>query len=408
MTGDAAFRLAIERDILALPASQSVCFGGTDAESAVQIEALLSKTDAKTFGFDPTCVDGASTHLRVRLQPTEFYLPSTFGELNPSRESGALLIATPVGPALRPVISVCHETTRKDRFEATKDEDKYKSLVSVNSPDLLVPADCSNFTAYGGDRDAFGCAYSSIGAAGAVIDIGNNMTEMSFPAPWRMIQCTTAGDCSSLLFTQMWLSEWTVERPSNDSSSVLRHNFVNHKIVEVTVDATFSLRLFIDLQILAMVVTAYLTSTDQWFAVAPAARAPWMNTTSCAVAKIVRSSYNYILAAQLLIGTLSIRAQLSIDTLVGADSGQSIVRAFGCGTLAVALIINIVYARMGDVKRQEIEPGVAHVLACVVSTVLQLVMLNPMVSKYARCSGDTCESLPQDQIGMFCGGSTRT
>ncbi|DAZ95939.1 TPA: hypothetical protein N0F65_009101 [Lagenidium giganteum] len=412
-TGDAAFRLAIERDILALPASQSVCFGGTDAESAVQIEALLSKTDAKTFGFDPTCVDGASTHLRVRLQPTEFYLPSTFGELNPSRESGALLIATPVGPALRPVISVCHETTRKDRFEATKDEDKYKSLVSVNSPDLLVPADCSNFTAYGGDRDAFGCAYSSIGAAGAVIDIGNNMTEMSFPAPWRMIQCTTAGDCSSLLFTQMWLSEWTVERPSNDSSSVLRHNFVNHKIVEVTVDATFTLRTFIGFQILAMVVTAYLTSVKKWFVIAPALRAPWMKvpnaTTSCAVVKIVRSSYNYVLAAQLVLGILRMRAQLSIDTLVGADSGQSILRAFGCGMLTIVLVINIIFARAGDLKRQEIEPGVAHVLSCVACIILQLIMLDPVVAKGVRALLVTgVQSVRPSEIASFsgCRGST--
>ncbi|KAL3667273.1 hypothetical protein V7S43_007505 [Phytophthora oleae] len=230
----------------------------------------------------------------------------------------------------------------------------------------MVSSSCAGFTLYGETLDTFGCAYSALGTSGAVADINSDGTQRthSFPAPWRMIQCSSSGECSSLLFTQIWLSEWTVEKTTTDE--MFRHNFVNHKVIEVTVDSTFSIRLVISFQIFALVVAAYLTSMRGWYKMKSSFISPWarvMNaTTSCTIAKVVRSSYNFVLVAQMAFGVIQWRKQLTIDLLVGGDTNQAVLRAFGCGTLVVVLSINIVFARAGDLKMQEMEPAFAHVV----------------------------------------------
>lgn len=131
-------------------------------------------------------------------------------------------------------------------------------------------------------------------------------------------------------------------------------------------DSTFSIRRLINLQILALVVTAYVTSARGWFKLKCTFISPWakvMNATpSCTIAKVVRSSYNFILVAQMVLSMMQWRKQLTIDLLVGADTNQAVLRAFGCGTLVVVLAINIVFARAGDLKMQEMEPTFAHVM----------------------------------------------
>ncbi|KAG6964323.1 hypothetical protein JG687_00006034 [Phytophthora cactorum] len=258
-TGDHETMLSVSTEILGLPVEKSVCFGGVDDEGAIQIEALLSAKDSPIFGVDASCLETSDSHLRLRLQSTEFYVPDTMGELNPSRTSGAMLIASLVGANLNPVGSSCYEATRKARNVETQSNSQYLRLVSVYSKQLIVPETCAEFTLYGGKRDQLGCAYSALGTSGAVANLNSDGAQRtySFPAPWRMIQCSLSGECSSLLFTQMWLSEWTMEK--TPIGEVLRQNFVNHKVNEVTVDSTFSIRLVISLQILALVVTAYLT-----------------------------------------------------------------------------------------------------------------------------------------------------
>ncbi|KAK1932421.1 hypothetical protein P3T76_012005 [Phytophthora citrophthora] len=275
-----------------------------------------------------------------------------------------MLIMSVVDSVLASVESACYSKTRQDR-RVTATNAKYVRLISGYSKQLMVSSSCIGFTLYGGTRDTFGCAYSALGTSGAVVDVNSDGRQRtySFPAPWRMIQCTLSGECSSLLFTQIWLSEWTVEKTTADE--MLRHNFVNHTMIEVTVDSTFSIRLVISLQILALVVTAYLTSVRGWYKMKSSFISPWakvMNaTTSFTIPKVVRSSYNVVLVAQMALGILQWRKQLTIDLLVGADINQAVLRAFGCGTLVVVLAINFVFARAGDLKMQEMEPSFAQV-----------------------------------------------
>ncbi|KAG3065622.1 hypothetical protein PC121_g11279 [Phytophthora cactorum] len=387
-TGDHETMLSVSTEILGLPVEKSVCFGGVDDEGAIQIEALLSAKDSPIFGVDASCLETSDSHLRLRLQSTEFYVPDTMGELNPSRTSGAMLIASLVGANLNPVGSSCYEATRKARNVETQSNSQYLRLVSVYSKQLIVPETCAEFTLYGGKRDQLGCAYSALGTSGAVANLNSDGAQRtySFPAPWRMIQCSLSGECSSLLFTQMWLSEWTMEK--TPIGEVLRQNFVNHKVNEVTVDSTFSIRLVISLQILALVVTAYLTSMHGWYKINCAFVSPWarvMNaTTSCTIAKVVRSSYNFILVAQMVLGMIQWRKQLTIDLLVGADTNEAVLRAFGCGTLVVVLAINIVFARAGDLKMQEMEPSFAHVVGFLASIVLFAISRSNTVSASTR------------------------
>ncbi|KAF4031848.1 hypothetical protein GN244_ATG16251 [Phytophthora infestans] len=380
--------LSVSSDILGLPADKSVCFGGVDDEGAIQIEALLSAADSTVFGVDGSCLETSDSHIRIRLQSTEFYVPDSMGELNPSRTSGAMLIASLVGANLNPVKSSCYEATRKARSVETQRNSQYLRLVSVYSKQLVVPETCDEFNLYGGERDQFGCAYSALGTSGAVANLNTDGAQRtySFPAPWRMIQCSLSGECSSLLFTQMWLSEWTVEKAA--TGEVLRQNFVNHKVNEVTVDSTYSIRLVISLQILALVVTAFLTSMRGWYNMKCAFVSPWsrvMNaTTSCTIAKVVRSSYNFILVAQMVLGMIQWRKQLTIDLLVGADTNEAVLRAFGCGTLVVVLAINIVFARAGDLKMQEMEPSFAHVVGFLSSIVLFAISRSSSLSASTR------------------------
>lgn len=387
-TGDGFAKLSIDAGVLGLATDKSACFGGVDDEGAVQIEALLSAQDAAGFGLDSTCIQGDATHMRLRLQPTEFVVADTMGELNPSRVAGAMLIVSLVDNSLKPVLSSCYDATREERHAATEGETEYRRFVSAYSTQLLVPATCGDFSLFGGDRDAFGCAYSALGTSGAVANLNADGAQRtySFPAPWRMIQCTTSGECSSLLFTQLWLSEWSVQETT--SGIALRHNFVNHKVNEVTVDSTFSIRVVINLQILALVVTAYLTSVRGWHVIHCAFVSPWSKTTNattaCAIAKVARSSYNFILAAQMVLGMLQWRKQLTIDLLVGADTNQAVLRAVGCGTLVVVLAINIIFARAGDLKMQEMEPAFAHVVSFLACIALYLLTRTSSVAASAR------------------------
>ncbi|KAH7479944.1 hypothetical protein PRNP1_008261 [Phytophthora ramorum] len=387
-TGDSITKLSVDTGILGLATDKSVCFGGVDDEGAVQIEALLSAQDAPAFGVDASCLQSTESHLRLRLQSTEFFVPDTMGELNPSRKPGAMLIVSLVGANLNPVESSCYDATRKARYAATDSQSEYRRLVTVYSKQLLVPQTCAEFKLFGGTRDAFGCAYSALGTSGAVADLNSDGEQRtySFPAPWRMIQCSMSGECSSLLFTQLWLSEWTVEEIT--TGVVLRHNFVNHKVNEVTVDSTFSIRLLISLQILGLVVTAYLTSVRGWHKCQCTFISPWAMvinaTTSCTIAKVVRSSYNFILVAQMVLSMMQWRKQLTIDLLVGADTNQAVLRAFGCGTLVVVLAINIVFARAGDLKMQEMEPTFAHVVGFLTSVILFLISRTKTVSVSTR------------------------
>uniref|UniRef100_K3WK46 Uncharacterized protein n=1 Tax=Globisporangium ultimum (strain ATCC 200006 / CBS 805.95 / DAOM BR144) TaxID=431595 RepID=K3WK46_GLOUD len=387
-TDSNATTLSVSTGILGLAKDRSVCFGGVDDEGSVQVEALLSAQEAAAFGVDSACLQGSATHMRLRLQSSEFFSPDTMGELNPARVPGAMLIVSLVDEELRPVLSSCYGATRETRYKATQIESEYRRLVSVYSKQLLVSETCNSFTLFGGSRDEFGCAFSALGASGAVADLNSDGAQRtySFTAPWRMIQCTVAGECSSLLFTQMWLSEWTVQ--DTTSGEVLRHNFVNHKVNEVTVDNTFSLRLLISLQILALVVTAYLTSVRGWYTIQCAIVSPWAKvanaTTSCTIAKVVRSSYNFILVAQMVLGIIQWRKQLTVDMLVGADTNQAVLRATGCGTLVVVLAINIVFARAGDLKMQEMEPSFAHVVGFVAAIILYLVTRSSSIGASAR------------------------
>lgn len=366
-----ATSLSVITDILALSATNSVCFGGIDDEGAIQIEALLSAQDAPSFGLAASCLPTGSTHLRLRLQSTEFYDVTTIDELNPARSSGATMIVSPVDSALKPIISPCHEYTRAMRFAATASATDYKRVVGQYSKHLLITNNCRGFHTFGRARDTFGCAYQALGASGAVADLlkdGSSRT-YSYPAPWTMVQCTVSGVCSSIQFTQLWLDEWTTEIVSG--SAVLRHNFVNQKVVDVTVDSTFSLRAVIGLQILALVFTAFATSTTKWYVLRCSAVSPWSTglraTTSCTIAKIVRSSYNLILIAQLMISIVQWRKQITIDMLVGADPAPAVLRATGLLSLVIVLMINVVFARAGDLKMQEIEPSFAHVVGIIVS-----------------------------------------
>jgi hypothetical protein len=373
-TGDGFAKLSIDAGVLGLARDKSVCFGGVDDEGAVQIEALLSAQDAAAFGLDSTCIQGDATHMRLRLQPTEFVEADTMGELNPSRVAGAMLIVSVVDSSLKPVLSSCYDATREARHAATQSETEYHRFVSAYSTQLLVPETCG--------------AYSALGTSGAVADLNADGAQRtySFPAPWRMIQCTTSGECSSLLFTQLWLSEWSVQETA--TGLALRHNFVNHKVNEVTVDSTFSIRVFINLQILALVGTAYLTSVRGWHVIHCAFVSPWSKTTNattaCAIAKVARSSYNFILAAQMVLGMMQWRKQLTIDLLVGADTDQAVLRAVGCGTLVVVLAINIIFARAGDLKMQEMEPAFAHVVSFLTCIVLYLMTRTSSVAASAR------------------------
>lgn len=375
-----ATSLSVDNGILALSASASVCFGGIDDEGAIQIEALLSAQDAPSFGIEASCLPTGSTHLRLRLQSTEFYDTTTMGELNPSRTSGAAMIVSPVDKDLHPVISTCHEYTRTVRYTATASATDYKRMVGQYSKRLLVANNCHGFHSFGGTRDAFGCAYQSLGASGAIADLlkdGSSRT-YSFPAPWAMVQCTTSGVCSSIQFTQLWLDEYTVQTVSG--SAVLRHNFVNQKVVDVTVDSTFSLRIVIGLQILALVFTAFATSMTKWYVVRCSVVSPWSQvlraTTSCTIAKVVRSSYNLILIAQLMISIVQWRKQITIDMLVGADAAPAVLRAAGLLSLVIVLMLNVVFARAGDLKMQEIEPSFAHIVGIVISVGVYLSTLS--------------------------------
>ncbi|GLD92448.1 hypothetical protein PINS_up000981 [Pythium insidiosum] len=385
--------LSLESSVLSLPPTQSLCFGGADDEGAVQIEALLSARDAPSFGVDAACVQGSATHVRVRVVPTEFFAMDTIRELNPSRVAGAALIASLVDAQLAPVESSCFEATRRARFAATQRATDYQHVVKAYSSSLLVPETCAMFVDFDRHRNHFGCLYAAIGTAGAVLTLDANETQSSephaststtssssssssdsptnafaYPAPWRMIQCTVVGDCSSLLFTQLWLAEWSVER---GEPPLLRHNFVNHKIVEVTVDETFTLRCVIALQLLLLVLTAYVTSPRAWFAIRRHKVAPWARaasaTTSCTVSKVVRSVYNYVLVAQIVLGVLTWRRQLTIDMLVGAAPGDTVLRGFGCATLVLALATNVLNKLL---RTTEIEPSVAHVASVVASVTL--------------------------------------
>ncbi|KAJ8574662.1 hypothetical protein ON010_g4548 [Phytophthora cinnamomi] len=387
-TGDGSTKLSVDSGIFGLATESSVCLGGVDGEGAIQIEALLSAQDSAAFGVDASCLQGTASHMRLRLQSTEFLVPDAMGELNPSRVPGAVLIVSLVGPDLNPVLSSCFDDTRKSRYAATEARTEYRRLVTMYSKQLLVVETCAEFTLFGGERDTFGCAYSALGTSGAVANLNSDGSQrtFSYPAPWRMIQCSLSGECSSLLFTQLWLSEWTAQETT--SGVVLRQNFVNHKVNEVTVDSTFSIRLLISLQILSMAVTAYLTSVPGWSKIRRAYGSPWtkvMNaTTSCTIAKVVRSSYNFILVAQMLLSMMQWRKQLTVDLLVGADTNQTVLRAFGCGTLVVVLAINIVFARAGDLKMQEMEPSFAHVVGFLTSLILFLVSRANSMSVSAR------------------------
>lgn len=205
--------LSVLTDILSLSRHDSLCFGGIDNDGSMQIEALLSAQGAPDFGLDAVCLPVTGSHLRLRLLPTEFYYSDTMAELNPARTPGALMIVSLVDQKLKPVLSSCLEYTRQTRFNATTTAMDYQRLVSQYSHRLLVTSDCRSFDAFGGVRDAFGCAYSALGASGAVADLLSDGVDRSysFPAPWSMIQCTVSGECSSLQFPQMWLSERTVE-----------------------------------------------------------------------------------------------------------------------------------------------------------------------------------------------------
>ncbi|KAK1932422.1 hypothetical protein P3T76_012006 [Phytophthora citrophthora] len=77
--GDHAEILSVTPDILELSTDQSLCFGGVDAEGAIQIEALLNTKDSPSFGVDASCLQNAASHVRLRLQSTEFYVPDTLG-----------------------------------------------------------------------------------------------------------------------------------------------------------------------------------------------------------------------------------------------------------------------------------------------------------------------------------------
>ncbi|KAJ0401736.1 hypothetical protein P43SY_003057 [Pythium insidiosum] len=360
--------LSIQSSVLSLPASQSLCFGGTDDEGAVQIEALLSAQDAPSFGIDASCVQDGATHVRVRIVPTEFFVMDTIRELNPSRTAGAALVTTFVDAQLAARESSCFEATRLARHAATQNATEYQHAVKAYSSSLLVPESCAMFVHFDSRRNDFGCLYSAIGAAGAIAMLDSNGAQRSYayPAPWRMIQCTVVGDCSSLLFTQLWLDEWTVER-----GTLLRHNFVNHKIVEVTVDETFTLRCIITVQLLMLVLTAYVTSPHRWYAIRRAKVAPWAKTpsatTSCTVTKVVRNVYNYVLVAQIVLGVLTWRRQLTIDMLVGAAPKDTVLRGFGCATLVITLATNVLNKLL---KTTEVEPSVAHVASVVASMTL--------------------------------------
>ncbi|KAI9998986.1 hypothetical protein PInf_003651 [Phytophthora infestans] len=188
--------LSVSSDILGLPADKSVCFGGVDDEGAIQIEALLSAADSTVFGVDGSCLETSDSHIRIRLQSTEFYVPDSMGELNPSRTSGAMLIASLVGANLNPVKSSCYEATRKARSVETQRNSQYLRLVSSQKP-----------------------------VTNSIYTVEN---EISLGVPIQLL---------------MWLSEWTVEKAA--TGEVLRQNFVNHKVNEVTVDSTYSIRLVI-------------------------------------------------------------------------------------------------------------------------------------------------------------------
>ncbi|KAJ0397887.1 hypothetical protein ATCC90586_009617 [Pythium insidiosum] len=369
LAANATALLSVERDILGLPRDTSVCFGAVDDEGSVQIEALLSVDDAAGFGIDGACIQHTATHVRVRLAPTEFFVSDTVGELNPARSPGAVLIASLVDQQLRPVVSSsCYGLTREHRAQLTATATDYQRCVDLFSRQLLVSDRCDSFSLYDPARNAAGCAYSALGAAGAVPSL-YDAGAYSFPAPWRMMQCTVGGECSSLLFTQLWLSEWTVERLRGGAAVVLRHNFVNHKVIEVTVDRTCGLRLLVSVQILVLVSAAWLTSAKNWHEIDLRFASPWARvlsaTTACTLTKIVRSTYNLILAVQMVIGVVQWRNQLTIDMLIGADPRDAVLRAMGCGTLVLTLGVNLLFARTGSLKSQELEPSFAHVVALV-------------------------------------------
>ncbi|KAG6962655.1 hypothetical protein JG687_00007021 [Phytophthora cactorum] len=82
------------------------------------------------------------------------------GELNPSRTSGAVLIASLVGVNLDSVGSSCYEATRKARNVETQSNSR---LVLVYAKQWIVPETCAEFTLYGGKRDQLRCAYSALG-----------------------------------------------------------------------------------------------------------------------------------------------------------------------------------------------------------------------------------------------------
>ncbi|KAG6612569.1 uncharacterized protein IUM83_03441 [Phytophthora cinnamomi] len=412
-TASTATMLSVNTDIIGLAVDKSVCYGGVDAEGAIQIETLLSVHDSPAFGVDGSCLQGTATHVRARLQSTEFFVPDTMGELNPSRISGAMLIVSLLDQNLNPVESTCYDATRESRYAETAGHSEYIDLVTTYSNQLLVAANCAMFNLFGGKRDTLGCAYSALATSGATADLNSDGAQRtySYPAPWRMIQCSMSGDCSSLLFTQVWLDEWTVQQTT--SGVVLRHNFVNQKVNEVTVDSTFSIRILINLQILALVVTAYLTSARGWYKLKCTFVSPWakvMNvTTFCTIAKVVRSSYNFVLVAQMVLGMMQWRKQLTIDLLVGADTNQAVLRAFGCGTLVVVLAINIVFARAGDLKMQEMEPSFAHVVGFLVSIILFLISRTKSVAVSTRALLATgMGSVPTSDLTKYsgCRGST--
>lgn len=157
-TADSAKMLSVSAAILGLAADKSVYFGGVDAEGAIQIETLLSAGDSAAFGVVGSCLQGSATHVRLRLQSTEFYVPDTMGELNPSRVSGAMLIVSLLDGNLNPVESSCYDATREARYAMTEGNTEYLRLVTVYSKQLLVEKDCGGFTLFGGKRDTFGCA----------------------------------------------------------------------------------------------------------------------------------------------------------------------------------------------------------------------------------------------------------
>ncbi|GLE06554.1 hypothetical protein PINS_up015948 [Pythium insidiosum] len=387
--------VSVEREILGLARDASVCFGGVDDEGAVQVEALLSATDAPRFGIDAACLQADATHVRVRLAPTEFFVSDTVGELNPARVPGAVLLATLVDEQLRPVVaSSCYRATRLHRAQMTAQAVDYQRCVDLFSRQLLVAENCDAFALFTHARDVAGCAYAALGAAGAVLNIDSD-TSYSFPAPWRMTQCTVAGDCSSLLFTQLWLSEWTVEpargttTTATTTATVLRHNFVNHKVIEVTVDRTFGLRLLVSAQILVLVGAAWLTSASDWHAIELRFASPWAPalsaTTACTLTKIWRN-------------------QLTIDMLVGADARDAVLRATGCGTLVLSLGINLLFARTGSLKAQELEPGFAQVAALVLTVTLYAQTQTHEFQRRVRgLLVDGMHTVPASQVPHFSG-----